>query len=60
MMPVTSPSLSGLGTTTHGLIEGSFVIGFYRDKGSQQDPIVIGSVIGNPQKFSRVDETIDD
>ena len=60
MMPVTSPSLSGLGTTTHGLIEGSFVIGFYRDKGSQQDPIVMGSVIGNPQKFSRVDETIDD
>ena len=60
MMPVTSPSLSGLGTTTHGLVEGSFIIGFYRDAMENQDPIVIGSVIGNPQKFSRVDETIDD
>ena len=60
MMPVTSPSLSGLGTTTHGLVEGSFVIGFYRDKGSQQDPIIMGSLIGIPGKFSRVDEKIDD
>ena len=60
MMPVTSPSLSGLGTTTHGLVEGSFVIGFYRDKGSQQDPIIMGSLIGITGKFSRVDEKIDD
>ena len=26
MMPTTSPSLSGLGTTTHGLVEGSTVM----------------------------------
>ena len=60
MMPVTSSSLSGLGTTTHGLVEGSFIIGFFRDAVENQDPIVMGSIIGNPQKFSRVDETIDD
>mgnify|MGYP003323594788 CR=1 FL=1 len=60
MMPVTSPSLSGLGTTTHGLVEGSFVMGFFRDAAENQDPIVMGSVVGAPGKFSRVDETIDD
>jgi len=59
MMPVTSPSLSGLGNTTHGLVEGSFIIGFYRDATEQQDPIIMGSVIGAPGKLSRVDETID-
>ena len=60
MMPVTSPSLSGLGTTTHGLVEGSTVMGFYRDGDDSQDPIVMGSFIGIPQKYYRIDETIDD
>jgi hypothetical protein len=45
MMPTTSPSLSGLGTTTHGLVEGSTVMGFYRDHLEMQDPVVIGSFI---------------
>ena len=60
MMPTTSPSLSGLGTTTHGLVEGSTVMGFYRDYLEMQDPVVIGSFIGTPQKFYRVDEKVDD
>jgi len=60
MMPVTSPSLSGLGTTTHGLVEGSSVMGFYRDYLEMQDPIVIGSFVGEPQSFYRVDEKEDD
>jgi hypothetical protein len=60
LMPTTSSSLSGLGTTTHGLVEGSTVMGFYRDPPANQDSVVMGSFIGIPQKFSRVDETIDD
>ena len=60
MMPTTSPSLSGLGTTTHGLVEGSTVMGFYRDHLEMQDPVVIGSFIGTPQEFYRVDEELDD
>tara|TARA_Y100001963_G_scaffold57872_1_gene80996 strand:+ start:6446 stop:7501 length:1056 start_codon:yes stop_codon:yes gene_type:complete len=60
LMPVTSPSLSGLGTTTHGLIEGSFVMGFYRDAQTNMDPVIIGSFVGTSSKFSRIDETIDD
>jgi hypothetical protein len=60
LMPTTSPSLSGMGTTTHGLVEGSTVMGFWRDGLDLQDSVVMGSFIGIPQKFSRVDETIDD
>ncbi len=60
LMPTTSPSLSGLGTTTHGLVEGSTVMGFWRDGIEMQDPIIIGSFIGIPQSFTRIDETIDD
>jgi len=59
MMPTTSPSLSGLGTTTHGLVEGSTVMGFYRDDNEMQTPVIIGSFIGIPQTFYRIDETID-
>jgi hypothetical protein len=53
MMPTTSPSVSGLGTTTHGLVEGSTVMGFYRDAIDMQDPVVMGSFIGMPNKFYR-------
>ena len=60
MMPTTSPSLSGLGTTTHGLVEGSTVMGFYRDNLNMQDPVVIGSFIGIPQEYYRIDESVDD
>jgi hypothetical protein len=32
LMPTTSPSLSGLGLSPHGLVEGSTVMGFFRDE----------------------------
>ncbi len=60
LMPTTSPSLSGLGTTTHGLVEGSTVMGFWRDGRDQQDAVVMGSLIGSPRDFYKIDETIDD
>ena len=60
LMPTTSSSLSGLGQTTHGLVEGSTVMGFWRDGLNMQDPVVMGSFIGIPQSHYRVDETIDD
>ena len=59
LMPSTSPSLSGLGTTTHGLVEGSSVMGFYRDGPEMQSAVIMGSFIGVPQHFYRIDETID-
>ena len=43
MMPVTSASMKGNGGNHH-LEVGSWVIGFFRDGPSAQDPIVMGSI----------------
>ena len=60
MMPVTAPSVSGLGTSHHGLVEGSTVMGFYRDGEEMQDAVVIGSFSGIMTDIYRIDEQIDD
>lgn len=44
MLPTTSSGTSGVGETPHGLMEGSWVIGFFRDGPSAQDPIIMGSI----------------
>ena len=45
MMPTTTPSMHGLGETPHFLVQGSWVMGFFRDKELQQ-PVVMGSLPG--------------
>ena len=47
ILPTTSAGLSGFGTQ-HGLVEGSTVVGFFRDETDMQDFIVLGSVAGIP------------
>ena len=42
--PITSASMSGIGESTTGLLPGSWVIGFFKDGKSAQDPVVIGSI----------------
>jgi len=49
MHPVTDPSMHGMGSTPSFLVEGSYVIGFFRDAGDKQQPIIIGSLPGNPE-----------
>ena len=44
MMPVTGASTSGIGSTPHALMQGSWVVGFFRDGPSAQDPIIMGSI----------------
>ncbi len=48
MMPVTSASMSGVGQSPTGLIEGSHVIGFFMDGETAQQPMVMGSFHGIP------------
>lgn len=48
MMPVTSASISGVGWSPTGLVEGSWVVGFFADGENMQDPIVMGSLHGYP------------
>jgi len=48
MHPVTDPAMHGMGNTPSWLVEGSWVIGFFRDAGEKQQPIIIGSLPGVP------------
>lgn len=50
MMPVTSASISGVGWSPTGLVEGSWVVGFFADGENMQDPIVLGSIHGYPSQ----------
>ena len=52
MMPTTSASFKGIGSN-HELVVGSWVVGFFRDGPSAQDPIVMGSIA------TQTDGTID-
>ncbi|ADQ52909.1 baseplate hub subunit and tail lysozyme [Aeromonas phage AsFcp_4] len=45
MMPITSASMSGIGQSPTGLVEGSHVVGYFRDKFCQ-DGVIIGSLPG--------------
>jgi len=47
MSPTTSASVSGIGFTPHALVQGSQVIGFFRDGANAQHPIVMGSIPGH-------------
>ena len=47
LMPTTSSGTSGVGDGVHGLVEGSWVMGFFRDGPDAQDPVVIGTIMGN-------------
>lgn len=51
VMPATSASTSGVGQT-NGLVEGSYVFGFFIDGLNYQHPIVLGSVQGIPENFA--------
>ena len=48
MHPVTDPSMQGMGNTPSFLVEGSWVVGFFRDAQEKQQPVIIGSLPGIP------------
>lgn len=46
IIPPDSASMSGKGVTPVGLVEGSWVVGFFLDGAAAQLPIIIGSIYG--------------
>ena len=48
IQPVTSAATSGIGRSPTGLVEGSWVFGFFMDGKDAQKPMVIGSLAGLP------------
>jgi len=51
VLPITSSGISGLGQTPLGLVEGSWVFGYFRDGNNRQEPLVIGSLPGRPSEY---------
>ena len=46
--PVTDPSMHGMGNTPSFLVEGTWVVGFFRDAEEKQQPLILGSLPGIP------------
>ena len=50
VMPVTSASMSGVGRSPTGLVEGSWVFGVLIDEREFQTPIILGTLVGKPDQ----------
>ena len=46
--PTDSPSMAGMGNTPPFLVEGTHVIGFFMDSREMQQPMILGSIPGQP------------
>ncbi len=48
IMPYTSASVSGVGTSPTGPVEGTWVFGFFMDGAEFRQPMVLGTLVGAP------------
>jgi len=53
LLPSTSAGISGLGQSATGLVEGSWVLGYFRDGNDRQEMIVLGSLPGYPSELAQ-------
>lgn len=47
LVPIHSAGMSGIGQTPFGLLNGSWVMGFFRDSQSCQEPVIVGAMFGD-------------
>ena len=52
MNPITSATISGVGQTPLGPVEGTWVVGFFSDGAESQTPILMGTLPGVPSYLS--------
>ena len=50
MNPITSATVSGVGQTPLGVVEGTWVVGFFSDGEEAQQPILLGTLPGVPRQ----------
>jgi hypothetical protein len=55
MNPITSATVSGIGQTPLGVVEGTWVVGFFQDGADAQQPIIMGTLPGVPTKLPTKD-----
>ena len=47
---ITSAAMNGIGTSPTGIVEGTWVFGFFRDGKNAQEPVITGTFGGIPQE----------
>lgn len=52
MQPITSAAMGDIGRSPTGLVEGSWVVGFFMDGKDAQRPIIMGSIAGIPTEYA--------
>ena len=57
MNPITSATVSGLGQSPLGAVEGTWVVGFFTDGSDAQQPVIMGTLPGVPSKLPTKDDT---
>ena len=55
MNPITSATVSGIGQTPLGPVEGTWVVGFFSDGADAQQPIIMGTLPGVPNQLPTKD-----
>ena len=50
--PITSASMSGIGRSPTGMVPGTHVFGFFRDGNDAQEPVVLGTLGGVPERLA--------
>ena len=53
LMPITSASQTGAGEAPVGPVEGTWVMGFYRDGELAQEPGMVGTLPGVPENYAK-------
>ena len=52
VQPIVSAAMSGIGFSPVGPVEGTWIMGFFRDGENGQEPMMLGTLAGIPQKSS--------
>jgi hypothetical protein len=58
MNPITSATVSGIGQTPLGVVEGTWVVGFFTDGPEAQQPMIMGTLPGVPSTLPTKDAVI--
>ena len=58
LMPITSASQTSVGQAPVGPVEGTWVMGFFKDGENAQDPMMMGTLPGIPEQDARAVYTL--
>ena len=58
MNPITSATVSGIGQSPLGVVEGTWVIGFFTDGPTAQAPMIMGTLPGVPKDLPTKDSNL--